>query len=122
VGSLIEKGSLTLVPNESFLAQSYAQGHKKMTNNHVSFADSESEILTIIQTRKIRQANAKELTSREKEVLEQLGKGLSVKGTAREISIAAGTVKWHIKNLYYKLGASSREDALSKARALKIIR
>ncbi|MES2488908.1 MAG: helix-turn-helix transcriptional regulator [Pseudomonadota bacterium] len=61
------------------------------------------------------------LTPREIEILEILGIGLSVKGAARELDISPGTVKWHVKNIYYKLGASSREDALSKARLRKII-
>ncbi|PTU30851.1 response regulator transcription factor [Stenotrophobium rhamnosiphilum] len=61
------------------------------------------------------------LTPREIEVLVLLGTGLSVKGVARELIISPGTVKWHVKNLYYKLGASSREDALSKGRLRGII-
>ena len=61
------------------------------------------------------------LTPREIEILVLLGTGLSVKGVARDLVISPGTVKWHVKNLYYKLGASSREDALSKARLRRII-
>ena len=61
------------------------------------------------------------LTVRETEILELFGKGLSVKGIARSFAISPGTVKWHVRNLYEKLGASSREDALSKARLRKII-
>lgn len=61
------------------------------------------------------------LTVRETEILELFGKGLSVKGAARIFDISPGTVKWHVRNLYDKLGASSREDALSKARLRQII-
>jgi LuxR family transcriptional regulator, maltose regulon positive regulatory protein len=35
---------------------------------------------------------------------------------------SSGTVKWHLKNIYAKLNAVAREDALAKARALGIIR
>lgn len=37
------------------------------------------------------------------------------------VDLSAGTVKWHLKNVYGKLNAISREDALAKARALKLI-
>ena len=61
------------------------------------------------------------LTARETEVLELLGKGISVKGAARDLSISPGTVKWHAKNIYEKLGVTSREDALRKARLRQLI-
>lgn len=61
------------------------------------------------------------LSPREIEILKLLGRGLSMKGTARGLAISPGTVKWHVKNLYEKLGASSREDALSKARLRQLI-
>ncbi|MES2488250.1 MAG: LuxR C-terminal-related transcriptional regulator [Pseudomonadota bacterium] len=57
------------------------------------------------------------LSTREREVLDLLGKALSIKSIARGLDVSPGTVKWHLKNIYSKLGASSREDALSKMRA-----
>jgi DNA-binding NarL/FixJ family response regulator len=66
-------------------------------------------------------SGAELLTAREMEIMELFGTGLSVKGAARELAISPGTVKWHVKNIYYKLGASSREDALFKARQRKIL-
>lgn len=50
-----------------------------------------------------------------------LGRALSTKSFARELDLSAGTVKWHLKNVYGKLDAVSREDALAKARALGIV-
>lgn len=57
------------------------------------------------------------LSVREREVFDLLGKALSIKSIARGLDLSPGTVKWHLKNIYGKLGASSREDALTKARA-----
>ncbi|PTU31847.1 LuxR C-terminal-related transcriptional regulator [Stenotrophobium rhamnosiphilum] len=57
------------------------------------------------------------LSTREREVFDLLGKALSIKSIARGLDVSPGTVKWHLKNIYSKLGATSREDALSKARA-----
>jgi DNA-binding NarL/FixJ family response regulator len=90
----------------------------------VAFESSQRPIGDVYQipaARAARAANAGFLTPREMEILEILGRGLSVKGAARELAISPGTVKWHVKNIYYKLGASSREDALLKARLRKII-
>ena len=95
-----------------------------MTISLSSFVAYESATLAIreiYKTPATDAADARSLTARELEILELLGTGLSVKGVARELDISPGTVKWHVKNLYYKLGASSREDALSKARLRKII-
>ena len=61
------------------------------------------------------------LTERELVILALMGKGLSVKGVAQTLGISPGTVTWHAKNSYIKLGACSREVALRKARAQKII-
>jgi LuxR family maltose regulon positive regulatory protein len=61
------------------------------------------------------------LSAREREVLELLGKALSTKSIARALDLSSGTVKWHLKNIYGKLGAASREDALGRARNLKIL-
>lgn len=62
-----------------------------------------------------------DLTSRELEILHLAGMGLSMKSVARSLGITSGTVKWHVSNLYQKLGAGSREEALHKARARNLI-
>ena len=62
------------------------------------------------------------LSARELEIVELLSKALSTKSIARALNLSAGTVKWHLKNVYGKLDASSREDALSKARARGLLR
>ena len=54
------------------------------------------------------------LTSREHEVLDLLGQGLSNKQIARRLGISEHTVKFHVSALYAKLGATSRTDAVSR--------
>lgn len=61
------------------------------------------------------------LTGRELEILELVGTGLSMKSVARALGISPGTAGWHLKNSYQKLGVSSREEALLKARAENLI-
>jgi DNA-binding NarL/FixJ family response regulator len=55
------------------------------------------------------------LTSREDEVLRLLARGRSNKSIARELDIAVGTVKVHVKSILSKLDASSRTEAASIA-------
>lgn len=59
------------------------------------------------------------LTEKESQILEQLSKGASYKSIALSLSISLSTVKFHIKNIYIKLQATSKEDALEKARTNK---
>ena len=55
------------------------------------------------------------LTSREGEVLRLLARGQCNKTIARELGIAVGTVKTHVKGIMAKLDASSRTEAASIA-------
>lgn len=52
------------------------------------------------------------LTPRELELLEQLVQGWSNKQIARNLSIAEPTVKSHLMNLFRKIGARNRTDAV----------
>lgn len=52
-----------------------------------------------------------ELTPRETQILEHLAAGQSNKVIARELGIADGTVKLHVKAILRKLGVSSRVEA-----------
>jgi ATP/maltotriose-dependent transcriptional regulator MalT len=61
------------------------------------------------------------LSAREHEVLVLLSRALSIKSIGRTLDLTAGTVKWHLRNVYSKLDAVSREDALAKARNLRIL-
>lgn len=55
------------------------------------------------------------LTSREVEVLELVGQGLSNKDIASALSIAQETAKVHVKNILRKLGVADRTAAVTTA-------
>lgn len=55
------------------------------------------------------------LSRRELDVLRRVARGLSNKQIAENLQIAPGTVKRHMDNLFKKLGATGRVDALNKA-------
>ena len=55
------------------------------------------------------------LTTREREVLEQLARGLSNKQIAGTLGISDHTVKFHVNSLLGKLGAQSRTEVVVRA-------
>jgi ATP/maltotriose-dependent transcriptional regulator MalT len=61
------------------------------------------------------------LTPRELEVLHLIAEGLSNPAIAGKLTISVGTVKAHTANIYSKLGASNRVQALSRARELHLL-
>ncbi len=66
-------------------------------------------------------ATAASITTREQEVLKLLSEGLSNSDIAAALCVAPGTVKTHLTNIYAKLNAKSRVQAIAEAQALKLI-
>jgi DNA-binding NarL/FixJ family response regulator len=62
-----------------------------------------------------RPAARAQLTPREEEVLRLLARGCIVKEIAEALGIGFDTVKFHLKNVYEKLHARSRTEALIKS-------
>lgn len=60
-------------------------------------------------------------TARELELLGLVDAGLSNQQLADRLSVSVATVKWHLYNLYAKLGVSSRSAAMARARALNLL-
>ncbi|CAN7493657.1 LuxR C-terminal-related transcriptional regulator [Pseudomonas sp. V98_8] len=56
------------------------------------------------------------LTPRELAILELISQAMANKRVALTLNISLETVKWNLKNIYAKLGVSSRYDAVSWAR------
>lgn len=61
------------------------------------------------------------ISAREIAVLDELAAGLSNKEIARRLEVSPNTVKTHLANLFAKLGASRRTDALRRARDLGLL-
>ncbi|HSV71284.1 MAG TPA: LuxR C-terminal-related transcriptional regulator [Methylibium sp.] len=61
------------------------------------------------------------LSEREKEMLQFLANGVSNKEIAARLFISENTVKFHLKNIYSKLGVGSRLQAINAARALRLV-
>lgn len=58
------------------------------------------------------------LTRREADILRHLATGLPIKQIAANLNISKNTIKTHLRNLYKKLGATDRNDAVAKGREL----
>lgn len=55
-----------------------------------------------------------QLTDRERELLAALARGMTNRQLAGEFDISLNTVKFHLKNLYGKLGVDNRAQAVAK--------
>ena len=62
------------------------------------------------------------ISDRELEVLSRLAAGHSNKEIARELDVSPNTVKTHVANLFEKLEARRRTEAILRARELGLIR
>ncbi len=62
-----------------------------------------------------------QLSSREFEVLQLLGRGYSNADIADHLFLSVSTVKTHVSNLFLKMDVKSRMQTIEKARRLKII-
>ncbi len=59
-------------------------------------------------------ASREALTPRELEVLRLMARGRTNQAIANALVVRVGTVKYHVKNILRKLGATSRADAVSR--------
>lgn len=61
------------------------------------------------------------LSERELEILRRVDAGLSDAEIASELVVELSTVKWHLRNIYQKLGVHRRTQALAVGRSLELL-
>lgn len=78
----------------------------------------ESAVLAIrpADSEPTRRSGRRELSAREEEIIHYVGSALSNRQIATRLGISEGTVKRHLNNIFQKLGAVSRLDAVNKSR------
>lgn len=97
---------------------------KKLTEPKIEKVIVEKEVLIVAPAdfipdqRAVEQAN---LSPREMEVLQLMAKGMSNGEIATQLFVSLSTVKTHSSNLFVKLDAKRRTQAIEKAKRLKII-
>jgi LuxR family maltose regulon positive regulatory protein len=82
---------------------------------------AESRLRLVLHAPGARSVVTEELTAREEGVLRLLPSGLSAREIGNELGISHETIKTHTKSIYRKLGASSRRDAVARARELELL-
>ncbi|MEW2404149.1 LuxR C-terminal-related transcriptional regulator [Streptomyces sp. NPDC046862] len=64
---------------------------------------------------------AAELSARERDVLERLARMMSTEEIAADLYVSVNTVKTHLKSVYRKLAVNRRNDAVRRARDLRLL-
>ena len=67
------------------------------------------------------QIPGEQLTEREREVLKCMVDGLNNNAIAERLVVSLGTVKFHISNIFHKLGVNSRVEAVKAAIEQKLV-
>jgi DNA-binding CsgD family transcriptional regulator len=111
------KGHLTLQVEDGFMA--YAM--RERDRNEKMGGVSESLVGSESQGTGARRQLEDPLSERELEVLTLLASGRTNSEIARELFISVGTVKSHTGNIYRKLDARNRAEALTRARKLQLL-
>ncbi|MBT2506537.1 helix-turn-helix transcriptional regulator [Streptomyces sp. ISL-98] len=62
-----------------------------------------------------------ELSGRERDVLQRLAQMMSTEEIAADLYVSVNTVKTHLKSVYRKLAVSRRNDAVRRARKLRLL-
>jgi DNA-binding NarL/FixJ family response regulator len=80
-----------------------------------------NKVLCSMATSLLDQSSAQEVTlptPKEMDVLRALARGRKNKDIADEMSVSVHTIEYHVHNLFLKLNATSRADALMRAQRL----
>jgi len=67
------------------------------------------------------QIRGEQLTERERDVLKCMADGLSNNEIAEKLVVSLGTVKFHISNIFHKLGVDNRVEAVRRAIEQKLV-
>lgn len=70
-------------------------------------------VFPFLDVRELQADPISQLTRRERTLLDALSKGLTNKDLARDFDISANTVKFHLSNLFEKLGVKNRAQAIA---------
>jgi DNA-binding CsgD family transcriptional regulator len=119
---LARKGHLKLRAEDGVMA--YALGERDRRETPADgLAPSEGDTESAGATRRLGAAQQLDdpLSEREIEVLSLLASGRTNSEVARDLFVSVGTVKSHTGNIYRKLGAKNRAEAIGRARELELL-
>ncbi len=117
---LARKGYLRLRAENGIVAYVLRDRHDTLEN---LFAPLATEAESDGAPRRLEASNQLDepLSEREREVLSLLASGRTNSEVARDLFVSVGTVKSHTGNIYRKLEAKNRAEALARARELELL-
>ena len=119
---LAQKGHLKLQVEDGVMAYTLRKRDRHETLGKVSAPlEAESESNGAPRRLGARKQLDDPLSERELEVLKHLASGRTNSEIARDLFVSVGTVKSHTGNIYRKLDAKNRAEALARARELKVL-
>ncbi|MFM0297200.1 MULTISPECIES: LuxR C-terminal-related transcriptional regulator [Paraburkholderia] len=92
----------------------------RLQTAHKATSASDAEPAVKPANRNSQPTAAETLSEREARVVGLLAQALPNKKIARTLGISPETVKWHLKNIYGKLGVTSRDEAVARVRDLEL--
>jgi LuxR family maltose regulon positive regulatory protein len=110
-------GVVRLLPAVRYVAPAFVDNLLKAFGSVVPDAVSPVRSTTVI----IQPGLPEPLTDQELNVLRLLAEGLSYDGIAERLVITRSTVKWHIHNIYSKLGVNDRVRGIVRAQEVGLI-
>lgn len=118
---LSSKGHLKTISEHGTIAYSLFEAHKPDETKDARFLDDTASPLQTGGEAVVSGTLTEPISDRELEVLRLLASGRTNREIAGDLFVALGTVKAHTNNIYRKLGARNRIEALSSARELRIL-
>ena len=115
LGTVRREGFVRLVLDEAPFIVELLRAYVKSRN--ATEPDHAAHLLRLLD-RSVADQEATKLSKRERQVLEELSKGLPDKVIARNLGVTEHTVRFHLKNMFRKLGVNSRLQAVTAASAL----
>ncbi|AQZ62393.1 DNA-binding response regulator, LuxR family [[Actinomadura] parvosata subsp. kistnae] len=91
---------------------------------HAARTDHDRVVLAVSRESlaQVQPARGNPLSAREQQVLELVAEALSNRQIAHRLHLTEATVKRHLRNIFVKLGAVSRVDAVNKAVAASLVK
>ena len=80
-----------------------------------------ADLLALLDASRSSQPPLQRVTEREREILRALAGTRTYQQIAADLGVSVNTVRFHVKNIYAKLAARSRLEALERARSLGLL-
>jgi DNA-binding NarL/FixJ family response regulator len=95
-------------------SQGYDETRDRLLASAAAHSRERQPRTALAPARKGNDDSSEELTPRERQILDAVALALTNRQIARQLGISEGTVKRHLHNIFNKLGATSRMDAVLK--------